>query len=180
MNVEQLKITNHALKRVKERFNLKDGSKQAILNYCKGQLKHAKRIGIVISEDGKEAVLYAIGRQGYYLSLDETEIITVMRHEKITCDTIKDKIKEISERELRKLDRKEKSKRKYLELAILEANLELSELKYRLYKTRSKAVKMACQARIKALEMRLQELKDEINQIKKEKTKIAKSMVAVL
>lgn len=180
MNVEQLKFTNHALKRIKERFNLKENSRQAILNYCKGQLRHAKRIGIVVSDDGKEAVLYAIGRQAYYLTPDETEVITVMRHEKITYNPIKDKIKVISERELRKLDRKEKSKCKYLELVMLEADLELSELKYRLYKTRSKAVKMACQARIKALEMRLQELKDEINQIKKEKTKIAKSMVAVL
>lgn len=180
MNVEQLKITNHALKRIKERFNLKENSRQAILNYCKGQLRHAKRIGIVVSDDGKEAVLYAIGRQAYYLTLDETEVITVMRHEKITYDPIKDKIKEISERELRKLDRKEKSKHKYLELLMLEANIELSQLKYRLHKTRSQAVKMACQARINALEMTLQELQDEINNIKKEKTRIAKSMVAVL
>lgn len=179
MDVNKLRLTNHAYQRIKERFNL-NCDKEGALNYCKGRLKNAERIGIIVSKEGEETVLYAIGREAYYLSLDETTIKTVTKNVKITYEPIKEKIKEMHMKELRKLERKEKSKHKYLELLMLEANIELSQLKYRLHKTRSQAVKMACQARINALEITLQELQDEINNIKKEKTRIARSMVAVV
>lgn len=180
MNVKKVVLTDHAYQRAIERFGLKVKDRQSVLGYCRSLLGKAKRIGVVTSEDGNEAVLYAGDRHAFFLTLDEQKIVTVSRHEHVTFKPIKEKLALLHEKEIRKLERKEHALQKKIELAKLEAQVEIAELKLRIHKTRSEAVKNACQAKIKAIEQTLEEMNKELNEIKSLKRQVAKSMVSIL
>lgn len=178
LNYKKVKITEHAYKRASDRLGLTNR------NHATGQirsiLKNAQRIGLIVSEDGNESILYALNRIAIYLSTDLQRVITVNRFENITYVPVKQKVKEIHEKELRKLDKVISSKTKYTKIIKAELGIEIANLSYRLIKTRSQSVKMACEARIKAIREYIKQLDDEVSQVQNAKRQLARSMVSVI
>lgn len=177
INFNKIILSQHAVRRSKERLNMDKDNATGYLRSC---LKKAKKIGIVVDTDGSESILYANGRIGIYVSTDHEEIKTVIKHENITYSPLKSKIEELHSKELRKFKRKENACVKRLENTILEANVEISQLELRMYRSRSVSVKTACKARISAIKIHIGELEDEIKMIQDSHRQIARSMVSVV
>ncbi|TCJ00011.1 hypothetical protein [Cytobacillus praedii] len=176
-NSKQITLTSHCLLRAKERFKMDEPS---AIGYFRSKLSTAKKIGLVISEDGSPCILYANGRVGMYVSLDHTEMKTVIKHESVTYEPIKSKVAELHAKEFRKIARKETTYKRRLENSILEVNLEIANLELRKHRTRSISVKNACEARIAALRLHIKEKEDEIEEIIATRRQIARSMVSVV
>lgn len=175
--IDKIVLTPHSTKRAKERFGLE---KNADIKHFRSLLRKAREIGISVAEDGGEAILFAIGRCAIYVSLDYKEIKTVRRQETVTYEPIKNLVAEIHAKELRKLTRKENACKRKLHETKLEVKLEIAQLELRMHRTKSIAVKNACQARINALNIHMKEKEDEIQKIYDLKRRISKSMVAVV
>lgn len=173
----KIKMTPHALKRAKERFNMDQSIAQG---YFKGLLPKAKRIGLQTAKDGGQSILYANGRVGIYVSTDHKEIKTVLKQDVVSFEPIKAKVAELHAKEFRKLTRKENAQEKRLQDSIFEVNAEVASLELRKHKTRSQAVKIACQAKINALKIHINEMKEELAHLKDVKRQIARSMISVV
>lgn len=177
LNTKQISLSEHAFTRCKERLNLKD--KNSALGTIRGYLRKSKRIGQVTSEDGKPSILYTYQSVGIYLSMDLQEVRTVVKHDRLRYSPLRQKVFEMYHKEFRKLGRSEKARIKKLEIAKLEADCEISDLKLRIHKTRSQAVKAACQAHINAIQQHLDDLSNEIKEIQDAKRQVAKSLVFI-
>lgn len=177
INFDTIKMSDHGYIRSKERFN-KD--KNEALPYFRSKLKVAKKIGKQISEQGNPAILYAIGRIGIYVSTDYKEIVTVIKQESVTYEPIKEKVRELHAKEIRKIKRKEYTCKRRLEDDTYNINVELAQLKLRHHKSRSESVKLACQARMNALDIYIKEKEEEIVKLQKIRKQIEKSMISVI
>lgn len=174
---DTVKMTKHAFQRAEERFHM---NKDTALPYFRSVLKSAKEIGVQTANNGGEAILFAKDRIGIYVSTDYKEIRTVIKRDTITYEPIKAKVAELHAKEIRKITRKEYTCKKRLQDEIYEINVKKAELELRKHKSRSKSVKMACQANINALNIYIKEKEDEINQIRNIKKQIEKSMISVI
>ncbi|MNF95308.1 hypothetical protein D3C84_780540 [compost metagenome] len=174
---DTIELSPHAYQRASERFK-KDES--AAPGYFRSILKQAKRIGLQKDSHGNDSILYAHGRIAIYVEPDLSEIKTVLKQESVTYSPIKTKVAELHEREIRKLERTEKSKLRNLQSEELQVNVEIANAKLRIHKTRSEAVRMACAAHIKGLEEYIGQLKEEIETVQSQKRQVCRSMVAVV
>lgn len=180
LKVGDVNLSDHAYERAKERLNHARSDKSFILNDLRGKLKYAKCLGEIISEKGNRAVLYAEGRTAIYLSPDLKTIVTVNRFENITHDSLKCKVKEIHEKELRKLRRRERCLEKRNEIEVLKLNLEFTQLDLRIHKTRSAAVKKQCRDKKKEIEQQLWSMENELKKVKDEIRRVSQSLVSIL
>jgi hypothetical protein len=178
INVNKISMSDHAFKRADQRFGITDRSKA--LSEFRQKLKHAKIIGTVKDDYGNDCYLYGAGKTAIVIATDEPLIITVYRQDGITYDPLKRKVAELHAKEFRKLQRTEIARVRRLETVKLEADLEIAECKYRIHKTRSASVRIACQGRINAVNMHVCELENEIKQIQSTKKSVAKSMISVI
>jgi hypothetical protein len=178
VDVDSIKISDHSFKRSKERLGFQ--SDKQIAGELKGMLKKSKLIGRQVSEEGNEAILFAHGRTGLFLSPCLKTVVTVTRHETVTYEPLKNKLVELHAKEYRKLERKENARLKQLVTAKLEAEMEISQCKYRSHRTKSIAIKNVCQARINAVTLHIQELENEITNIQSEKRQVGRSMISVI
>lgn len=181
LNVGQIQVSTHAQQRCVERVPLHDTKPKAINRYIKNKLTKADYIGKVVGNDGKESEMFVNNQLCFYLSLDLSTVKTVIKIDnKVPFSPVSDKVKELVHKEFRKLDRSEKAREKQLNLFKCEADVEISTLKLRMYKSKSQSVKFACQGRIVALTNRLIELNNELEQIKTDKRQVAKALVTVI
>jgi hypothetical protein len=181
LNVKEVQISTHAQQRCIERVQLHNTKPKAVNNYIKNKLTKADYIGKVVGSDGKESEMFVSNQLCFYLSIDLSTVKTVIKIDnKVPFSPISNKVKELVHKEFRKLDRTEKAREKQLSLFECEAEVEISTLKLRMYKTKSQSVKFACQGRITALTNRLQELNNELEQIKTDKRQVAKALVTVI
>jgi gamma-glutamylcyclotransferase (GGCT)/AIG2-like uncharacterized protein YtfP len=176
---DSIKMSTHANSRANQRFNL---SKTEALECFRDTLKKARYLGVVSDKYGSEGKLYTINKIAIITTLDLAEIKTVYRREDVTIkyEPIRKKMCEFHDKELRKLNRRESSMVKKLELLKLETQVEIAQLNLRLHKTRSQAVKNVCKARANAINERIHEIESEINQIRKDRNTITKSIIAVI
>jgi hypothetical protein len=177
LNTKQIIMTEHAYERVAERLGLKD-RKQA-LGQIRSMLRTARRIGNVINSEGEESVLYAFGRVAIYLTTDLSRVKTVIKMDDLSYLIYRDKIKQMYDKELRKLERSEKSKRRKLKLEKLRLNAEIAQLQYRMAKTRSEKVKKESEEQIKNYISYLETLEIELKEILASKYTVAKALVTL-
>jgi hypothetical protein len=178
VDVLNIKFTNHALQRAKERFN--KSPKEAI-PYFRSVLKEAKYIGIIEdSESNKSGQLFANKRIAIHLSMDCNAVLTVYKADTVTYEPLKDKVLELHKKKFNHCTITERAKQKRLDMLKLETEVEIAECKLRLHKTKSNAVKLACEARIKAIKQSLLEYQHEIEELQSEKRRIARSMISVM
>ena len=104
VEVQEVKITHHGYKRIKERIGVKnsDEAKKSI----RRMLKKAVKIGEVIAEDGNKSVLFAYKRNGIHLSTDLKRIVTVVRIHDINYTPIKDQLIDLHTKRIEKTNKK--------------------------------------------------------------------------
>lgn len=178
VDVTQVKFSNHAIMRAKERFN--KNQKEAI-PYFRSVLKQAKYIGVIEdSDNNRSGQLFAYKRMAIHLSMDCKTVLTVYKADTVTYEPLKDKVMELHKKKFNHCVIKERAKQKRLEQLKLESEVEIAECKLRQHKTRSIAVKNACAARINAIKQSLVEYQHEIDEIQIEKRRVARSMISVM
>lgn len=169
-----MKIEQHAIKRAVERFGVEEN---VAANWMRREFSKAKFVANTVDSYGIRGKLY---------STDGIVFATDLRGERIKTvypatpshREIKHKIDELLAKELRKLHRRERAQERKYRLAKTELELEKAELYYRVERTRSEAVKLACQARINAINERLREYYEETRAVKDEKHWTAKTVMA--
>jgi hypothetical protein len=171
-------FSKHALQRAKERFKM--NPKEA-MPYFQSVLKEAKYIGVIEdSENHRSGQLFAYKRIAIHLSMDYKTVLTVYKADTLTYDPLKDKILELHKKKFNHYSIKERALQKRLDQLKLESQVEIAQCKLRKYKSRSEAVKMACDARIKAIEQTIQEYIHDIENLQTEKRRVARSMISVM
>jgi hypothetical protein len=180
INVKKVIITDHALLRAKQRSHWSKMKDEQIIGNLRALLKRAKRICNSVCERGNPSVMFAVDKYEIHLSPDLTKMHTIMRQEDITYAPIKNKMLELLEKEIRKLQRKEGARIKYLERLTYDCKVEMAELERQIFRTKSPSVKQSCQARLNAINTSIQEYKDEIKSIQDEKRRVSRSLVAVI
>ncbi|EJW13939.1 hypothetical protein M5X02_20285 [Paenibacillus alvei] len=112
--VKGIKLSTHAFKRMKQHFDLVDVA--VATRKAKEMLRHAVRLGTVLSYDGRINVLYAYRQTAFFLSPDLKTVVTVNRFHEISYKPVLKKVHDGLDREellelhishLREIERKE-------------------------------------------------------------------------
>jgi hypothetical protein len=178
IDVSQVTMSQHAIKRAKERFNIEP---KRASSYFRSVLEKAKYVGVIEdSENHKSGRLFAFNRIAIHLSMDCKTIMTVYKADTVTYDPLKDKVLELHKKKFNHCVITERAKQKRLEQLKLESEVEIAQCQLRGYKTKSIAVKNACEARILAIKQSLVEYQHEIDEIQVEKRRVARSMISVM
>ncbi len=101
--MKKLKLSEHAVIRLFERFNIID--KNAGLNYIKSLLGSSTYLGISACEQGERAHMYITSKIGIYISLDLQHIKSIIKlnEDRGHYIGLKDKIKNYIRQNLIKL-----------------------------------------------------------------------------
>lgn len=169
MDLNKIKLTKHSAQRVRERLKAKSGEE---LKVIKDLLKNSTYMGVGCDENGVKCYLYINGKVRI-MADNDSWIRTVIVESNVNYP-LKEKLSEIWFKEIRKLNRKIRTREKYVKDFELNANIELAELKLRLHKTKSTSVKLACEARIKAITETVRNYNREIVEYYRENYKIVK------
>lgn len=97
--VKHVKLSNHAYVRFQERVN-PDMSLATATKHVRDLLKDAKRVGSIVSYDGRLSVLYTSEGLDMYLSPDLKTLITISQSDGLNLELLKDKLP--TDRELTK------------------------------------------------------------------------------
>lgn len=191
--VKSLKISDHAVQRVKERFKQKN--KSDCLNYCKGILGQpdSRYIGVSTCEQGNQAHEFCLGKIVVYISLDMTTVVTAMRiKDKQYLSPTKtltpvrelpilhDKIVALYDSAYKQHDRLESKKVRQLEKEKIERGVRIAELELRIYKTKSAKVKQTCEQELAEVKAQIILLEQEIKQIQDNKRKISRAKISLM
>ncbi|MGG0794737.1 hypothetical protein ABE137_12125 [Brevibacillus laterosporus] len=99
--VKGIKLSNHAYKRMKQHFKVKD--MVIATRMVKEMLSKAVRISCIISYEGRINVLYAYNQIAFYLSPDLKTVVTVNRYFKARTPNLNKVHKDIDKNSLIKL-----------------------------------------------------------------------------
>ncbi|MFB5758917.1 hypothetical protein [Paenibacillus medicaginis] len=131
--------------------------------------------------------MYTIGNTVIHISMDFKEIVTIYKVEKkaYIAETKPEnplyyKLKKLYENEMKRYDREEKKYSKKIESLRVDLDFEIAALKRRMFRTRSQAVKLACEARIKAIDEYFSEIEQSLKHVQGNKRKVAKAMVSLV
>ncbi|AYK07735.1 hypothetical protein [Brevibacillus laterosporus] len=169
-----LTITRHAIREAVKDLHV---SRQEAEAWIRTAIDKARFISDIISEKGNPSRLY--GYKGFAIILDATEdvVVTVYKNETPKA-SIRNRINEFVTKELRKITRTESALARKISLSKAELTVEKAELELRMIKTKSIAVKLACQARINAINEYFTQLDNDLLTIKHEKRSVAKTVAA--
>lgn len=95
--VKAVKLSSHAFERMEEHFEAP--TLPTATKVAKDMLKHAVRIGTVLSYDGRINVLYAYRQTAFFLSPDLKTVVTVNRFQKVSYKPLLCKVREGLDRE---------------------------------------------------------------------------------
>lgn len=179
LNLSKVVLSDHAYERAVSRLSLQWTEFSSVNKYIRNQLANADYIGVTTANDGNMCHMFINRGIALYLDKSLETVVTINKFDKIPQNMLQDKIKNLFQKEFRKLDRSEKAKLKQLGLQKYEIELEIAELKLKEYKSKSESLKLACKGRIKALEIAINDFQEDIVKIKAEKRRIANAMVCV-
>ncbi|MEK3813093.1 hypothetical protein [Bacillus sp. FSL R7-0685] len=169
ITAEQVTFSYHARQRLKKHFNITD--QVSAREWIATKLERAKYLGITVDTRGNEARMYGGSGAVILLDLYNDHVVTVHPPEKYTA--------------IEFLHASFNEMRRNVEAAVLnnekyigKLHEEIAQLTAELQQTRSKAKKMAYQARINAVQMRIDELPTESFELKRKLTKAAKGVSA--
>lgn len=172
MKPSEITITHHAKKRLRERFGI--DNHYAARNWIAQKMEHAQDLGITVDESGKEARMYASKGVVIHFAVDTNVVITVYK-EKDNAGSIAKRLL-IDAYNIVQQNASEAINK--TETFSGELDEELRWLADELKCTRSKAKRMALQARINAVQMRVDELPAESLEIKRKVTRYARGVAA--
>lgn len=172
MKPSEITITHHAKKRFRERFGIEN--QHVARNWITQKMKHAIYLGITVDKHGKEAHMYANKGVVIHFAIDANVVLTVYKEEDYSGSTAKRLLTDAYN--IVQKDANE-ALNKY-EAFSAELDEERRWLSEEFKRTRSKAKRMAIQARINAVQMRVDELPAESLEIKRKVTRYAKGVAA--
>lgn len=91
--VKAVKLSAHAFERMEQHFEVT--SLATATKMMKDMLKHAVRIGTVLSYDGRINVLYAYRQTAFFLSPDLKTVVTVNRFPEVTYKPFLEMVEEV-------------------------------------------------------------------------------------
>lgn len=182
IDMSKITLSNHYMRRIKERLpHIKDPRSYTVEAIVKGRYN-----GITTDKDKNSYChCFSYGDELLFLSVDDMKTMVTIYEPcetslSIPSDTDYQKsfnlrIKGFYDTEIRKLDRKLNSLKKKLEEYKHVSDVECSQLQLRKYKTRSKNVKLECEAKITNIRLQLNTYEKEIDEIEKCKLKVIKA-----
>lgn len=178
--LKDISLSEHAYMRTKERLNLSNTSKEHALNAVKSLLSRATYIGEQKCERGEKSYMYTCDGFAIYLGLDMKTVKSIV---KITVKghytKLEPKIKELYDKELRKKGREERAKNRKMEHLKIKSELEIAQLRYRKFRTRSHNVKIDCENKIRSIEENIKSQEEELSEVQKDIRKLTQ-VLAVL
>lgn len=174
----RVRVTQHAAEEYVKDFG---GTVEQARSRIGLNIRKATFVSEVTGIDGKTGALYAYGGACYIVRPDgdAAVVVTVYKTEPVVSE-IRDKVREIVTRELRRVERKvhETSRRVAIEKA--ELAVEIAQVNLRMVRSRSNSVRLACQARINALNAAITELDAELSAVIGDKRAVAKTVAAYI
>jgi len=182
IDISKITLSNHYMRRLNERFpKIKDPRGYTIEAIVKGSYN-----GITTDKDRNSYCLcFTYENNLFFLAADDLRtMVTVYEleenHLAFPSNTeyqknFNLKIKSFYDKEIRKLDRKLKALNRKLEEFKHISDVECSQLRLRQYKTRSKNVKLECEAKITNIKLKQATYEREITEIEKCKLKVIKA-----
>lgn len=188
INCETIGMTDHAISRARERFNMNNDGRGKIVSYFRELLSRCQFITDYVAVDEKgvdqKSLLYgAKGGIEITVSSDYKTIITVNKHggaKYSMPEFVKKQIISVYTKELRKLNKIEKSKLKRLSYFRAEADAEIYPLRFIILKTTSKKKKSEAESRINEIEANMSAKFDEIIAIQSKIRQVGRSMTTIL
>ncbi|WP_103110234.1 hypothetical protein [Brevibacillus reuszeri] len=172
----KISVSAHAIDEAVKDFRV---NRKVAEEWIRSNLRKARFIANIVSEEGRPSRLFAKNHITFILEEDTDTVITLYPSD-YTAASIRTKVENVVNRELRKIERKESATVKRNQLSRLELNVERAACLLRAEKTRSQSVKLAMQARIAAIDEYLTQLNEDIEKIRHEKRKIAKAVAAYI
>ncbi|OAJ75131.1 hypothetical protein AYJ08_05805 [Brevibacillus sp. SKDU10] len=174
VSVGNVFVRKHAIQRARERFGIETESAAQWLAD-----KFAQSTFVANTKDSKGNIGRLFSCDGISIYVDiGRDIIRTVFPGAISCPNLYRKFSEIVSKEIRKIDRSIRAAERKAMLTKAQLNCEKSALELRMLKTRSVAVKLACQARINAINEYFTQLDADIEQLIARKKFVAKSVVA--
>lgn len=170
----KIAVTHHAIDKAVSAFRV---DKRIAEEWIRSNFRQARFIANIISEEGNPCRLFSGKHVTFILDAQEDRIVTIYPSDTI-APHIRDKVESLISRELRKIERKESATIRRNTISRLELSVERAVCLLRAEKTRSQAVKMAMQARVKAIDEYFAQLDADIENVRHEKRKIAKAVAA--
>ncbi|MEK4907507.1 hypothetical protein [Niallia sp. FSL M8-0099] len=171
LEVTKLKVSGHARKRYGERIN-EHGVKA--IDYFKRVLPLSEYIGKIIGDDNKIADCYLYENKKIIVRGNEVISVVIPNHEAGSHrKNIQRKLAKVFKTELKKLIKNESKHERYILELKMESEIEIAELKYKMYKAKSLSTKLACQSRITAIQQTIYQYEQELKDLYKEKSYIS-------
>jgi len=170
---EKLVITDHARKRIAQRFDVKRNQAD---NWAQCKFATAEYVSDIVSAAGNPARLFVNNGALLVVDVNEPKLITVTKP-RISAG-IRRKVGQLAEAELRRVERKYTADERRALRMQAELELELAERKLELMRARAPYRKLALNARIAALELRIAEMPAEVHEIKRAKTREVEAVAA--
>lgn len=153
-----MKIEPHAQKRAIERFGV-DGNRAAA--WIREQFATAVYVGDTFDNLGNQRRIFSNGSVLIVVNAKEQRVHTVYKAES-RHRNIKRKVVDLVEREVRRIEKQIEKFERESSIKIAEIQVEIAELNLRKMKTRSEAVRLACDGRIGALYEEIREIRVEL------------------
>jgi len=187
LNFKKLKLSEHALKRAKERLSCSSLQRNDILNLCKSLIgsSNTSYVGISPCEDGNNCHMFVHKKHAFHISLDLSTIVTIVNHESKVGNVrhyigLQGKIKLIYEKELTKIQKLELVNLRKLELIKLKENIDISQIKYKMHCTRSKTAKANYGKKLIEVCTHSRLIQSELDQIRNTKHNIMQTMASTV
>lgn len=87
--IKHVKLSNHAYQRFQERID-KSFDLQRATRYVKNDLKDSRRIGTILSFDGRISILYVKDKVGYHMSPDLKTVVTIGIYDELNESLVED------------------------------------------------------------------------------------------
>ncbi|MFD2704686.1 hypothetical protein [Salibacterium lacus] len=166
-------VTNHAIDEAQRKFGVPHKKADG---WIRSRLADAQFIGEHTNEDGKVTRLFAFNRICFILGRHEDVVITTHPQYKSAPAALRNPIRGIIEKEIRKSQRKLRALEKRTRLDKADIRVEIAECERRAVRTKSESVRAACQARVSALTEHLATLDEDVRKAQAEHSALLKGV----
>jgi hypothetical protein len=171
----KITVTRHAIDEAVKDFRVPHRTAE---EWIRSNFRKSRFIANIISGEGKPTRLFGYNGIAFAVDPHEDRVITVYPATPQT--SVRDRVREMVTRELRKIERRERVLERKIALTKAELEIEKAQLQLRLLRARSEATKLACQARINAINEYFTQLDADLLAVKHEKRAVAKTVVAYM
>lgn len=170
-------ITDHAIDRAIERFNLQQKSRNKVAEWIRNKLKHAEFSSVISSERYGIGRLYLNDKIAIVLDIYRDTVLTVYKLD--VQKRVKDKIYNFLEAEYKRVSKLYSRKQKSYIHRIADLKVEKAILERNLLRIRKQEKYFATKAMIQAIDMRIAEMTQELCDLQTEKTELEISLAAI-